>query len=232
MSSVTECFRICGATLCEYISSSVDLYNLVASGLLGDEWETILPLKTRYKLYIDPTDCKSRILNLFEKYHTDYKTANTNQTLNIWKINLTKITTDEVKTDGLKYINDIYQQRVYKKYKSTLNKQFKTETDTKYNKEQVTSTINEEINRFKASKLSHNLSKLCDKNFLNNPECIILIFGYITLYYLSPFQNKYHHKKLVQSDDENTKEFIKKQMEGVVSNDLKGNAFSSVIMSC
>eukprot|EP01084_Bolivina_argentea_P037883 70054_1 len=105
MSSLTECFRICGAT-----------------GLLGDEWATIFPLKTRYKLYTNPTDCKSRILNLFDKYQTDYKTANTNQTLNIWKINLTKIPTNEVKTDNIKYINDIYHQRVYKKYKSALNK--------------------------------------------------------------------------------------------------------------
>ena len=84
-----QVFLHCGISLFGYICS-IDLYAIIKSGLLGNdnEWKQILTIKERLKLYTNKQDIKYRINTFYNRYNIDIEKTLTNQTFNIWDIDI------------------------------------------------------------------------------------------------------------------------------------------------
>eukprot|EP01084_Bolivina_argentea_P063635 116154_1 len=174
--ALQELFRICVAVLCEYIHTSIDLYNLIKSGLLGidEEWKCILPLKYRFNLYTNANDLTLRLNLFYQKTGINPQESEHNHTFNIWEIKLDS-------NDNKLNINDIFLDILTKE---------KAKCDTK-------------SDNILQAKLDSIDLKLCPNLSLQTTDksCVISTLGYIILYYLSPWQSYFHENKIKFGDD-------------------------------
>eukprot|EP01083_Nonionella_stella_P014229 40015_1 len=204
-------FTVCGASLLGCVTS-IDVYNLVRSGALGndEEWKEILPLKDRYKLYTSKEDIKHRLTAFYDKHNIDSDKSCCNQTFNIWEINMEKQKDDLNVQELFNEVLAAFKERRLPSKNAHAARYPDDEAKQKDFRKDI------EVQRAKINSISDNLCPDLPSD-VSDAKGVVSVLGYIILYYLSGWQSGVHEdnfggmsgifRQMQGMDDEELAEF-------------------------